>query len=327
MAASSKRVPKKSGNGATLIAAVAILLVFLDAAAITWYLWKLPDSSLTQLGKVLRAAGGWVVSAVSFFGIRHSLTKAAGWQVASNLIVASVTALVWFLLLPVHSLQLQVRGEGALPLANATASIAGESQPRGASSGADGSLVVGSLAAASYDVIVAHKGYVSQRRIYPFLDIVWPGTFVPLSLEREVRVFTLVSKPQGAAISLDGESRGLTPADTSLPTGPHQVVLTLGGCPPVKFDIEVYPGGPNKAERDLVCAHVAIPTPYALFVDTRQAEVAVSIDGVNKGIGPLNTKLSAGEHTVTASFEGKKLTKTVRIPEQSVVTFDMGRQQ
>lgn len=309
-------------TGAAVILAMGVLLIFLDALAITWYLWKLPSSSLDHLDKTLRIAGGWISAAVGFLGVRHTITKTPGWQLAAGLIVVAVTALVWFLLLPLHSLYLTVTDESG-PLAEATATIAGEELPRGAGSDSRGSLVVSSLAAAKYDVVVARKGYVSKHRIFPFLDVVRPGVDVPLKLEREMSVLVVSSKPPGASITVDGQPRGeKTPAEIRLFSGSHQVRLALAACQVLEFPVETHPGERHTEQRELACRQKL----YPLLVSTRQDGVDVAIDRVDKGIGTHTFQLAAGEHTIAARLDGKTQTKTVWIPRQSVVTFDMGQQ-
>ena len=59
---------------------------------------------------------------------------------------------------------------------------------------------------------------------------------------------------------------------------------------------------------------------------TRQDGMGITVDRVDKGTGPLTARLSAGEHTITARLDGRTQTKTVWVPQQSVITFDMGQQ-
>jgi hypothetical protein len=302
-----------------VIFSIGCLLVFLDALAITWYLWKLPESSLDHLNKTLRIAGGWVTAGFSFLGLKHTIDKAQGWQWAAGLIVITTTILVWFLLLPVHSLYLTVTDDSG-PLADATATIAGEDVPRGAASDPRGSLVVGSLTAAKYDVLVARKGYVSQHRIFPFLDVVRPGASVPLKLEHEVSVLVISSKPPGASITVDSRQWGSTPAEIPLPTGGHQVKLALAGCQALQLFVETRSGERHTEAKDLVCGKL-----YPLLISTRQDGIGITVDRIDKGMGPLSTRLAAGEHTITARLDGRTQTQTVWIPRQSVVTFDMGQ--
>src|ERR1019366_8654716 len=68
-------VRSRAKSGAAVLLALGFLLVFLDAIAVTWYLWKLPASSFGQLDKVLRGLGGWVSAALGFLGIKHTIDR------------------------------------------------------------------------------------------------------------------------------------------------------------------------------------------------------------------------------------------------------------
>ena len=248
-------VRSRAKSGAAVLLALGFLLVFLDAIAVTWYLWKLPASSFGQLDKVLRGLGGWVSAALGFLGIKHTIDKPQGWQLAAGTIVVAASVLVWFLLLPVHSLRLTVEDMNG-PMEGATATIAGEGQPRGRESDSHGSLGVNSLAAAPYHVVVARQGYVSKPRIFEFLDVVLPGVSVPLKLERESGVLVISSKPNGAAVTVDGQPHGATPTEVLLISGRHQVKLSREGCRPLEFPVEMA-GGRRTEQRDLVCARMS----------------------------------------------------------------------
>jgi hypothetical protein len=55
--------------------------------------------------------------------------------------------------------------------------------------------------------------------------------------------FAVASKPDGAALFVDGEPMGTTPAQLAVPPGRHTLVLLGEGRKMVKRTIEVVPGG------------------------------------------------------------------------------------
>jgi hypothetical protein len=146
--------------------------LFLDSVALTWYLWRWPGESLTQLDRTLSTIGGWVAAVCAFFGIRSKVRKQPDWPVVFSqlpvvLIALLVTILVWFFVLPFHSLEIMVRNsEGPLELATATFSP--DASPIRGQTGRDGLLKVPALMAASYTVRLAREGYHSRTVGFPF---------------------------------------------------------------------------------------------------------------------------------------------------------------
>ena len=243
-----------AGNSWPVLSALVLVILFLDVVALTWYLWRLPDASLTRLDKTLSTAGGWIAAAIAFFGIRSKVRRQPNWprtlaQLPVVLVTVAATALVWFFVLPFHSLEIYIAGaEG--PLDKATATLSGaDSQIRG-ESGRDGVLRVPGLMAKGYSVVLARDGYTPKKVFFPFTDVIGfsrPGSVKlervplppkaaapdPLAARKRPRAGPLYeirveSRPEGAEISVNQRTYGGAPVRLSLPGGEYLVTAHYG---------------------------------------------------------------------------------------------------
>jgi len=108
---------------------------------------------------------------------------------------------------------------------------------------------------------------------------------------------TFTSQPAGADVIIDGVVRGVTPLKLAVPSGHHEAALAAGGARrTIPLDLE-----PNA----LVSQHVEFAPAAAtqsghLEITTEPAGVRVSVDGVSRGVTPLNLSgIPAGEHKIT----------------------------
>jgi serine/threonine-protein kinase len=127
-----------------------------------------------------------------------------------------------------------------------------------------------------------------------------PASAVPERLGR----LRVESDPVGAAVSLNGEPRGVTPLDIeALPPGNYIVELSLRGYQPSTQTIVVTADG-APAQAKGVLQRLA-PAVASLTVLSTPLGAAVSIDGVPAGLTPLvNQRLRPGTHRVDVQKAG-----------------------
>ncbi len=109
----------------------------------------------------------------------------------------------------------------------------------------------------------------------------------------------LNSRPEGAAVVVDGVSRGVTPLELALPAGPHDVVLRNdAGERRLTLNIE---------KGTVVAENVDMPTALTLGqldVTSDPPGARVMVDGAAAGRTPVKVRsLSPGRHAVIV-FEG-----------------------
>ena len=114
----------------------------------------------------------------------------------------------------------------------------------------------------------------------------------------------VTSNPPGAAVSVDGQPRGVTPIDvTGLGLGDHAVKVELKGYQPRTENVTLSAGG-ARAELDLPLARVAPTTGLADILSVPFGAV-VTVDGAAVGYTPLMSwKLKQGAHKVEVTKDG-----------------------
>jgi hypothetical protein len=308
----------------TIFSSIVILLLFLDAVAITWYVLKLPESSFDHLHKTLTALAGWITSIAAALGIELKVRKQPAWrslprQLPVILIVAAVTVIVWFLLLPFHTLTIRVTGDDK-PLTLATAKIAGEVSPRASVSDRNGFLELGGLSAAKYSLVISKQPCSDQQTTVPFSSVIFPGAAASVNLSCSGRM-GLSSEPSGAMIVVDDAVEGATPKELNLRPGNHHFSVQLPNYVRQDFDAQLRPGERQTVYKKLV----PIPKPAQLsivHVEAAPDGVQIAIDGAEKGSAPLRAAVAPGEHKITARLGGQIRSKAILVPSQSMVTFD-----
>jgi TonB family protein len=110
--------------------------------------------------------------------------------------------------------------------------------------------------------------------------------------------------PPGAAVTVNGEARGVTPVDLAdLPMGTYEVKLDLKGYTPATESVVLAAQAP-RGEVKVVLAR-PLPTTGAVDVVSNPPGAAVKIDGAPAGQTPLNDyKLKPGSHRVEMSRDG-----------------------
>jgi hypothetical protein len=123
------------------------------------------------------------------------------------------------------------------------------------------------------------------------------------------------TNPPGAAVFVDGVSRGNTPARLSLNAGAHIVELRGRGVPRV-IPVTVTAG----AEASQYLELPETPSTGSLLVQSDPAGARVSIDGVERGVAPVSVgELAPGEHEVVLQTDGAPAVKQ-RVVIQAGVT-------
>ena len=130
------------------------------------------------------------------------------------------------------------------------------------------------------------------------------------------------STPAGAAVTIDGVERGVTPvAVRGLALGSRSVVVTRAGYRPSQRQVTLTLERPSRSlEIGLVPISAGGSTPAAardgaLVVDSRPAGATVTIDGRPAGVTPLTIDgLAPGDHTVRIERPGyRAVTTTVAV--------------
>jgi hypothetical protein len=127
---------------------------------------------------------------------------------------------------------------------------------------------------------------------------------------------TVTSEPAGAAVSVDGATRGTTPLTLELSAGPHQLTVGEGGArwtetlavkPGVESSVHVV--GPRTA-----VAATAVPDVGTLEITTEPPGLQVTVDGTPRGASPISvTDLSPGTHEVAVTRGSSLVRRTVAV--------------
>ena len=126
----------------------------------------------------------------------------------------------------------------------------------------------------------------------------------------------LDSKPEGAQVKIDGESKGVTPLSTSLSAGPHVLELSTGGEPRV-IPITVNAGETLGQYVELSGA----PSLGRLSISSQPAGATVLLDGQPRGTAPAElSDVSAGDHELVLELNGVRIRQAVSVAAGTVTT-------
>ncbi len=130
------------------------------------------------------------------------------------------------------------------------------------------------------------------------------------------------STPPGASVAVGGVSRGITPFTIeTIPSGKHQMSLTMKGYEPYIDEITVEPG--DRREFNIALT----PLPGSLVVASRPSQARIYLNGQFKGESPISiTNISAGEYILRAELRGYEpmtKTNTLAFGEKSTVEFEL----
>jgi hypothetical protein len=127
---------------------------------------------------------------------------------------------------------------------------------------------------------------------------------------------TIISRPEGAEVFINGERRGVTPLRLTLPVGGYALELRNGAATrALPLSIEA-----ATAVREVVdLAPVASTGRLEVTSDTPGASVAV--DGVTRGVTPLVlTDIEPGVHRIAVARGGSTVYRTVTVQAGATAT-------
>ena len=150
---------------------------------------------------------------------------------------------------------------------------------------------------------------------------------------------TVLSFPPGAAVYLNGEYRGLTPAKLqNVPPGDYLINVSLAGYNNETFTTTIYHGstreiGVNLESASAVPASTSVSLPAggsgSIAVDSNPGEASVTLDGNPVGKTPAGraalilNSVPAGIHTVTVELAGyPRYSSTVTVVKNQVVKVE-----
>jgi hypothetical protein len=127
------------------------------------------------------------------------------------------------------------------------------------------------------------------------------------------------SKPAGAQVAVDGQSRGATPLTMTLSAGAHVMELSAGGEPRV---IPITVGSGETLGQYVELG--GLPATGRLNVTSSPAGAAILIDGQPRGVTPAQLPdLQAGDHELVLDLNGARARQPVTIAAGAVSTVDV----
>ncbi len=183
------------------------------------------------------------------------------------------------------------------------AAISLSSQPAGAEVLVDGTVMGVTpakleLTAGQHDVEIRLRGYNAWReQISVVADR--SEVLLPVRLSQADGRVELVSDPEGAAVSVDGEFRGQTPLTLRLDPGrEHSINLTKPGYEPVTRTLNVEADSGRRLTLPLV-AQIGV-----IDVVTTPAGAEIWVDGETAGATPQQLDLTALPHRLEVRLDG-----------------------
>ena len=162
----------------------------------------------------------------------------------------------------------------------------------------------------------AHTLLVEAERYLPLTsELAVTGRNIPQQLELELAPawaeVTIDSQPRGAAILVDGEAAGTTPAVVEIIGGERQLILQLAGYADWQQALAVEPGQPLQLETVQLQ-----PAAGVLELASVPSGANVTLDGEFHGQTPLSLELSPDKAHRLAVFKPgyRRHTGTVQLP-------------
>jgi formylglycine-generating enzyme required for sulfatase activity len=155
------------------------------------------------------------------------------------------------------------------------------------------------LSAGEHEVVVRAERY---REFQTRVVIEGQGALATLEVELVplFAVVTFVSEPAGATVRVGQESYGPTPVSVELPEGEHGYEALLPARKAQRGRIRVVGGAPLT-----VAIGALSPADGLLSVSSRPGEASVTMDGVYRGLTPIEIPLTPGApHLLSVSRAG-----------------------
>ena len=128
---------------------------------------------------------------------------------------------------------------------------------------------------------------------------------------------TLNSRPDGAAVTVDGVSRGVTPVDVMLPVGAHEV-LFRNDAGERRLTVNVEKGTRVSENVDMP----AVVASGQLDVTSEPIGVRVTVDGTAAGRTPVKVRnLTVGHHAIVVTDGATSVTRAVEISAGAAVNM------
>ncbi len=126
---------------------------------------------------------------------------------------------------------------------------------------------------------------------------------------------TVQTTPPGIEVLIGGVPVGKTPLTVSLPAGPHRLQVGTAGQ---RRDIEVNMVSGATIQHNLeiaaATAPAQLPAAGSLQVQTDTPAMAITVDGVERGVSPLTiADLAPGDHQVVVRGEQRTIRRMVSI--------------
>lgn len=188
------------------------------------------------------------------------------------------------------------------------------------------SPLVKHLSAGSHTILLSLSGYNDYSTTVTMTNgvtIQLPVTLTKSSHDQSTTgSLRITTTPDGAAVSIDGGSQGITPVTVSgLAAGSHTVRLTKAGYPDYQQTITI-PSG------QITPLHIELPEGTgSLSVSSFPAGASVNLDGGDKGITPITIpQVKAGLHTlilIKTGYQDYSTTVTVTDSSTAQVTANL----
>jgi len=121
----------------------------------------------------------------------------------------------------------------------------------------------------------------------------------------------VMSEPAGAEVRVDGQLRGVTPLNLSLPAGPHSLQLDRAS---VTRSIAVGVKADSEATHYVDLQTVPVAEVGQLFVTTEPAGAHVSVDGQPRGVSPVSIgNIPPGQHAVSIKSDKGTVQRSVTV--------------
>jgi len=159
-------------------------------------------------------------------------------------------------------------------------------------------IVINNVSPGRYQVqlrLSGYKDYVSFVDVYAGQVSTYNFTLVPLPA-----TLNIFSNPSSADVYINGVYKGKTPLSlTDLSSGTYNVKISLSGYEEYNETVYLAPGDLKQINVTLKPMNLG-----EVYIDSNPKGAKVFIDGVYKGITPLNLTLIEGRYKLTLSLDG-----------------------
>jgi len=110
-----------------------------------------------------------------------------------------------------------------------------------------------------------------------------------------------VEVPASAQVTLDGEPRGIAPAEFELPPGKHSIGISAERYQVFSGEVAIEGGGKVQTFKPEL-----VPAWAEVTVSSEPAGAQVFVAGESRGVTPLTTEIMAGNHPIELRMQGFK---------------------